>query len=306
MKTEVHLSNFSSRVTRSRFVENSITLASQVYHLLAFGLEKPRMQFDTAMLIISIDVDVGRKKLGLINEGKNDANVHKLLSEACVGDIEERALPRFINLFNDFEVPVTFALRGQLAELDKPFMDLFLNSSVKHDFGAHGYYHKNFKLLTREEAEKELTLTAIGLKKLGIIPKTFVFPRNSIRYLDLLEKFGYFCYREDGNFRTDGMFIERNGKLYNVQPSLYLYPTKSPIILEKILDLAIAKKAPLHLWFHLWNFGSTDKQIERYIKNVLSPLLKYANRKEKNRLLTFETMLSASQKAEVFFAKKFS
>jgi peptidoglycan/xylan/chitin deacetylase (PgdA/CDA1 family) len=304
MKTEKSLSNNASALKGGRFVTNSVSLASQMGHLMAFELRKPRMKYDAGMLIISIDVDVGCKKLGLINEGRNDANVHKLLSEARVGDIEEHALPRFINTFSNFEVPATFALRGQLSELEEPFMDLFLNSSVKHDIGAHGYYHKNFKFFTRAEAEKELTLTAIGLKKLGVTPKSFIFPRNAIRHLDALEKFGYACYRENGNLRSDGMFIEKKGDLYNIQPSLYLCPSISPLILKKILDLAVTKKAPLHLWFHTWNFGTTDKKIEGYVKNIFSPFLKYANNKKKNGLLTFETMLSASKKAEALFAEK--
>ncbi|MCW4018858.1 MAG: polysaccharide deacetylase family protein [Candidatus Bathyarchaeota archaeon] len=265
---------------------------------MTFGLELPRKQFETAMLILSVDVDVGARELGILNEGKNDAYVHKYLSEAQIGEIEEHALPLFVDAFSEFEVPATFAVRGQLAALDNGFLDLLLTSPVKHDIGAHGYSHKNFKHLKREEAEEELALTAAGFKKLGVTPKSFVFPRNGVRHLDVLESFGYKCYRERGTLRSDGMFIEKKGSLYNVQPSLYLSPSVSPFILEKILNVAVNKKVPLHLWFHMWNFGTTRKQIEDYVENIFSPFLEHARKKEKAGLLTFETMLSAANKAE--------
>jgi len=272
---------------------------SQMYHFVALGLKKARMQFDTGMLIISIDIDAGSKKLGIINGGKNDANVHNYYTEAYVGDIEERALPRFIKTFSEVELPVTFAVRGQLTELNDPTVKMLLDSPVKHDIGAHGYYHRNFQTLTHEEAESELRLIASGMKKFGITPKSFIFPRNAVRHLDVLEQFGYKCYRDDGNFRSDAMFIEKRGNLYNIQPSLYLSPSLSPVILQKILDVAVIKKAPLHFWFHPWNFGATNKQIDKYIDNIFLPFLRYAKFKEQKGVLTFETMLSASEKADL-------
>lgn len=279
-------------------IDNSFSLLYHLFHCVAFELKKPRMQFETAMFIVSIDVDAGSKKIGIINGGRNDANVHKYLSEACVGDIEERAIPLFNEAFNDFEVPATFGIRGQLTELANPFFEEYFNSSVDHDIGAHGYYHRNFQMLTKDEAKNELSMIAVGLKKFGVTPKSFIFPRNAVGHLNMLEKFGYKCYREGSNFRNDGMFIEKKKGLFNIQPSLYLLPSISPLFLRKILDIAVAKRVPLHLWFHPWNFGRTDYFIEKYIENIFRPLLKHAKTKEKNGVLTFETMLSAAEKAE--------
>ncbi len=291
---------------RGRMVETSVSMFSQMYHFVVLGLKKTHMQFDSGMLIISIDVDAGSKKLGTINNGKNDANVHNNYSETYVGDIEERALPRFIKAFDEVEAPATFAMRGQLTEIDNPIIELILNSPVKHDIGAHGYYHKNFQTLTRDEAENELRLVACGLKKFGITPKSFIYPRNAVRHLDVLEQYGYRCYRDDGNFRSDAMSIEKRGNLYNIQPSLYLNPSLSPLILQKIIDVAVIKRAPLHFWFHPWNFGTTNKQIDKYIKNIFLPFLRYAKIKEQKGALTFETMLSASEKADLFLKNQSS
>jgi hypothetical protein len=94
------------------------------------------------------------------------------------------------------------------------------------------------------------------------------------------------------------MFINKKEGLFNIQPSLYLNTTLSPAILERILDVAVAKRAPLHLWFHPWTFGNSEKEIKRYVQNVFSPFLKYANSKHKKGQLSLETMLSAAEYAE--------
>ena len=278
-----------------------ISFFSQLYHFLAYSIRKPKMQLEKSMLIISIDVDVGSRELGVINRGKNDANVNMRISEYRVGKIEEAALPLFVETFNDFEIPVTFAIRGQLTEVNDSILELLLKSSVKHDIGAHGYYHREFKNLSRNEAENELNMISAGMKKFGIIPRTFVFPVNSVAHLDLLIRYGYKCYRGYGDFMNDCMYIEKCGKLYNIHPSLYIDQHTKFTFLKKFLDISTTKKLPFHIWFHLWNFGETKESIQRTINKVFIPLLKYAKKKEKSGMLTFETMLSAAKKVEKMF-----
>lgn len=255
------------------------------------------MQLEKGIFIISIDVDVGSRELGVINRGKNDANVNKRISEYQVGKIEEETLPLFVETFNDLEIPVTFAVRGQLTEVNDSILELLLKSSVKHDIGAHGYYHRQFTNLSRNEAENELNMISSGMRKFGIVPRSFVFPNNNVAHLDPLQKFGYKCYRGYGDFMNDCMYIEK-GQLYNIHPSLYIDQGTSFTFLRKILDISIAKKLPFHVWFHLWNFGETKESIQRTITNVFIPLLKYAKKKEKSGELTFETMLSAAERVE--------
>ena len=275
-----------------------VSLLSQLYHLVVYRLRKPKMQLENGMFIISVDVDVGCRKLGVINKGKNDANVHRYINEYSVGEIEEKALPLFVNLFDDFEIPVTFAIRGQLTEVDDFLLKLLRKSSVKYDIGAHGYYHRHFKNLSHNEAENELNMITVGMKKFGIIPRSFVFPANSVAHLNLLEKYGYKCYRSYGDFINDCMYIEKQGRLYDIHPSLYLGQSMGSIFLKKIVDVTITKKLPFHIWFHLWNFGETNEAIQRSIKKVLLPLLDYAKKKEKSGELTIETMLSAAERVE--------
>jgi len=281
----------------SRGIMNkNVSFFSQLYHFLAYPLKKPKMQLEKGMFIISIDVDVGSRELGVINKGKNDENVSRHIGEYRVGKIDEVAFPLFLSTFDDFEIPVTFAIRGQLTEVNDSILGLLLKSTVEHDIGAHGYYHRKFTNLSRIEAKNELNMISEGMKKFGIVPRSFVFPRGGVAHLDLLERYGYKCYRGVGDFMNDCMYIERHNRLYNIHPSLYFSESISSIFPRKIIDVAVAKRLPFHIWFHLWNFGATRESISRSIKRLFFPLFDYAKKREKEGELTFETMLSAAEK----------
>jgi hypothetical protein len=256
------------------------------------------MKLDTGTLIISIDVDVGSGRLGELNKGMNDRNVNNRFSEREIGNAEELALPLFIRTFEEFEVPVTFALRGQLLEIDSAFLNLLLASSVKHDIGAHGYSHKTFTSLSRDEADSELKMTSLEMRRFGITPRSFIFPKNMVDHLDLLVKHGYKCFRSIGGFKDDCMCIEKKGDLYNIHPSLYLCQDMRPTLLTKTLDIAVKKKTPLHVWFHLWNFGKETDLIQAAIETTIGPFLKHAWKRKREGLLRFETMLSATDEIE--------
>jgi peptidoglycan/xylan/chitin deacetylase (PgdA/CDA1 family) len=296
--TIMNLDEFSKKM--HFYEKKEINYLSQIYHFLYFKLEKPKMQLENGMLIISIDIDVGSAELGVLNRGKNDTNVNFRMSEYRIGKIEEEALPLFLQTFNCFGIPVTFAIRGQLTEVNNSILMPILDSSIKHDLGGHGYSHREFTCLSRAEAEKELFMTSSGMKKLGIVPRSFVFPRNSVAHLDLFGKYGFKCYRGRGGFLNDCMLIERCEGLYNIHPSLYIHKNTHFVFLKKMLDISTTKKLPFHIWFHLWNFGETKESMQKMIDRVFVPLFRYAKIKEKGGMLTFETMLSSAEKWDNF------
>jgi len=276
--------------------DNYLSILSQALHYVAFSCRKPATKFDKCVLVFSIDVDVGSQGLGKKNRGKNDRNVNDYLPECVIGSIEEQAVPHILQSFNDLEVPATFALRGQLMEVDNSLIDLILGSPVEHDVGAHGYYHKTFTTLSRVEAEKELEMISKAMKKSGIEPKSFVFPKNKVGHLSLLEKWGYLCFRGCGDFLRDGMYVKKCGDLYDIHPGLYLGKCFDPIFLKKIIDIAVRYKAPLHVWFHPWDFGSSSEAVKNRITKVLLPFLEYAKERQKREILQFETMRSVAEK----------
>lgn len=250
------------------------------------------------MMIVSVDIDVGNRKLGVINEGKNDLNVNDHFTEYTIGEIEERALPLIIDCFNTSGIPATFAIRGQLMEVDASVLEYLRESPIKHDIGAHGYYHRDFSVLSRDEARHDLKLTSAEMNKLKLRPRSFVFPRNRVAHLDLLQEFGYLCYRGYGDVRSDAMQIEKRGSLYNIHPSLYLGYVTNPVLTKKIIDLAIKKRLPIHVWFHPWNLGKEEKSISGQISRLLLPIFQHAKSKQKEDLLDIETMLSAAEKVD--------
>jgi peptidoglycan/xylan/chitin deacetylase (PgdA/CDA1 family) len=253
--------------------------------------------FEKGMFIISIDVDVGSRQLGVLNKGLNDANISSHFSERVIGRAEERAIPFLIRAFDNFMVPVTFAIRGQLVEVDNSIINLLQSSPIKYDIGAHGYYHKSFVKSTVKEAEQELQKIDLGMKGLDISVKSFVFPRNQVAHLNLLAKYGYECYRSSGGLLRDDLHIEKQDSLFNIRPSVYVSQGSDSYLLRKLLDIAISRRLSFHIWFHPWDFGQDEHQIRKYVDKILAPLLQYARRKEERGMLTIETMLSAAQKA---------
>jgi len=277
----------------------SKSFVSQVCHLLSFEFKKASPVFDKTMFIISIDVDVGCGLLGLLNKGENDANVNNYFSECTIGKIEETALPLFVDLFEKTGVPVTFAVRGQLAETHAECISCLLDSSIPHDIGSHGYSHKRFTSLSASEAEAEMSKTAEAFEKIGVTPRSFVFPRNRVDHLNALEKYGFKCFRSNGGgLMQDSMKIEKSGTLYNIYPSMLLDQNTDLFVIKQFLNITLAKKGPLHFWFHMWNFGMEEKALKRNLNQILYPLLEYAKEKERMGLLSFETMLSAANKTE--------
>lgn len=275
---------------------NFFSFFSESLHYFTLFCKKSTTKLDRAALIFSIDVDVGSGKLGEKNEGKIDHNINDRLPESVVGKIEEQAFPILLQAFDDLEVPATFAIRGQLTEVDNFIFDLLFDSSTKHDIGAHGYSHREFTSLRISEADKELEMISNQMKKLAIIPKSFIFPKNKIAHLPLLEKWGYLCYRGKGDFLRDTMNVRKIGNLYNIQPSLFIGWSSSVFFLKRIVNIAIEHRTPLHLWCHPWNFGNKPEAARKYMNNVLTPLLIYAKKKQKVGVLEFETMRSTAEK----------
>jgi peptidoglycan/xylan/chitin deacetylase (PgdA/CDA1 family) len=281
-------------------------ILSQLYHLVVYSLDRRRSPLGAAALIISVDVDVGCKLVGERNEswrahaslGRDSERVNSRLSESKVGEIEGMVVPRLVHLFEEMEIPATFAIRGQYTETDGSLYELIKRSSVRHDIGAHGYYHRSFTSLSCLEAEDELRKISIGMNRFSLKPRSFVFPKNKVAHLNLLEKYGYKCYRGYGDFRSDGMNVSRNGNLYDVHPSFFLGSTPYSVFLNRMVDVAIKYRCPFHIWFHPSDFGFDVQSVDRKIHQTLQPLLKYAREKNHRGELDCETMCSVVEKLE--------
>lgn len=280
----------------------NVSQLSQLLHYIRYrGLEitQTYSEFEKGMLIISIDIDAGNTRLAIVNAGRNDAYVNNRLSEYEVAKIEEIALPLFMKLFEQLCIPVTVAVRGQLLDVDESALAPILLTSVKHDVASHGYSHRSFTDLSPIEAENELNMISVSMNRLGIVPKSFIFPKNKVAYLSLLEKHGYRCYRDRGGFILDGLYIKKQNHLYDIHPGLHFRSVVNLVFPKKILDICVNQKLPLHIWFHTWRFGSDKKSIQESISKFFLPFLEYAREKVDDGEMTFETMLSSIDKLKM-------
>jgi peptidoglycan/xylan/chitin deacetylase (PgdA/CDA1 family) len=279
-------------VEQRRREKERFSIISQFCHLASFTLRRPETHLKCGALITSIDVDVGSSHIAEMNQGKNDLNVHYCLSESYVGSVEEAVVPTLANFFDSMNIPVTFAVRGQLVEVENSILENILKSSVGHEIASHSYYHRVFTDLSKADAQNELEMSSLAFSKIGLSPKSFVFPRNGIDHLDLLSKFGFEVYRESGGLLKDGMYVRRNCNLYDVHPGLHLGYTYNPIFLKSIIDISAKRRLPLHIWFHPRDIYETRKLKLKNIEKVLFPIYNYAKEKEKEGTMKFETMCS--------------
>jgi hypothetical protein len=278
--------------------DKTLSFLSLSSSLMWHKIGSQKLPLEKGTLVVSIDIDVGHSNVGKVNQGKNDRNVSSYLSERMVGKFEEVAVPLLARFFEEAQVPVTFAVRGQLLEVDAALLNSLLESSARIDIASHGYYHRAFNKLSIADAEKELGMISERMKEFNITPRSFIFPRNNVAHLKLLEKYGYLCYRGKGGLTRNGMYIVKKGDLFDVHPSLFINRNASLQLLRKLLSLSISKRAPLHLWFHPLDFGPVARDVTKNIALVLQPFFNYAKSEERNGLLAFHTMLSIAQQLQ--------
>ena len=76
-------------------------------------------------------------------------------------------------------------------------VDLLLASQDRHEIAFHGYTHKIFDpaTMTREEAQLEIDEWLRLGQRFGLRPRSVIFTRNTVGFLDLFEAAGFTSYR---------------------------------------------------------------------------------------------------------------
>lgn len=109
------------------------------------------------------------------------------------------------------------------------------DSEIDHEIGSHSFSHVEFgkQTVSREVAEAELECSVDAAKDCGVTLESFVFPRNSIGYRELLPAHGFSCYRGHSPARWyDGRPLRGVGKLATVTCGLAAPPIVEPEIDE--------------------------------------------------------------------------
>lgn len=134
---------------------------------------------------------------------------------------------RLLALFEEFDVPATWAVVGHLflSECERPHLDhpggerccerstddvapeeiwfgpdlleAVRTSDVDHELAGHGFTHWRFdhEEMTGAIAARELRQCVAAASDRGIDFSSFVFPVNRVRYKGLLPEYGFDCYR---------------------------------------------------------------------------------------------------------------
>jgi hypothetical protein len=180
-------------------------------------------------------------------------------------------------------------------------VEMLLSGDSGHEIGFHGYTHRLFNRLSRDEARFEIQEWLRLAKRRNIIPQSVIFPQGRIGHLDLFQEAGFICYRGKevrhpafsipllgkvlnrinlvlSMFTPQVYEIESDPKdLVNIPSSQWLFRTKRKI--ETSLDSlglqelrfrgtikAIKKAAEeqkiIHLWAHPHEFR-TEKDFEK-------------------------------------------
>lgn len=202
---------------------------------------------------------------------------------------ERKAIDKLLSLFRKYNIPVTWATVGKIYEKgNSNYSGLDIIKKIEkvkdQEIGSHSYTHPVFTEITKTEAVKEFN----SFKR-----KSFVFPRNKIKYLNELKNAGFKSYRgaDDNEHellipRIPPVYEPRiNNGLVNINGSMYFVsgrglkrfiPKGLRYLKSKIgIDNAIRHNKVFHLWFHPIDFVDDSQKLFSDFERIL----KYASKK---------------------------
>ncbi|MBI1282354.1 MAG: polysaccharide deacetylase family protein [Anaerolineaceae bacterium] len=229
-------------------------------------------------------------------------------------------LRRLIALLDEYNIPTTWAIVGQLMlpETDErasrkqptnwyhaPYvLDWIRAAKTPHEIGTHTFSH-----IYTDEADTSQTVWEADLanclklhQQFSLPLRSIVYPRNQIRYLDTLAKYGIIAYRGvEGNRPRERRGVTHllhralalppptydlrsckvSDNLVNLPASQFLLaydgirgriPTASRVREAHIgIKQAAVKNELYHLWFHPFNLGTSPRMFD-----ALEQILQFA------------------------------
>ena len=252
--------------------------------------------------VFSIDYELGLGAAGA-STSRNAAEDLKL---------EKKMLPKILQLSSTYKIPLTFALPCHLllekcnghkkletafGKQFKPIFDVDPKSnydknkewyapklaedliSKNHEIAAHSFMHVSYQKLSKEAAKLDLEACLKVSKKYNI--KSFIFPRNEIKYLSFLKNYGFTHFSSAPGLRLPRLAKPKyENRLMDVQRTYFFNSVnqKETTKISAILNLARLKRRTIHFWTHLWNFKTKSHfdLLEKTFKKVNS--LKFEKR----------------------------
>jgi peptidoglycan/xylan/chitin deacetylase (PgdA/CDA1 family) len=261
-------------------------------------------------------------------------------------DAYPHLLRRLIDLLDQYHIPATWAVVGQLMlkpddkrslimaspGLDEirwyhaPYVVEWIRAAkTPHEIGTHTFSHvyTDDPNTTQKLWEDELR-DVVKLHRQLKLPsiRSIVYPRNQIKYLDTLPKYGIIAYRGiEGNRPRErrglAHLLDRalalppptydlsacktNDQLVNLPASQFLLaydglrgriPTASRVRQARLgMEQAARKNELYHLWFHPFNLGTSPRMFE-----ALEQILQIASALREQGKLQILTMEQAANK----------
>lgn len=214
-------------------------------------------------------------------------------------EIERTALPKILNLCKKYYMPITVAVCGHLFldsckghdDMPKPQPDYYEGEWYKNDpkssfsnnkswyapdlvemliesnaeIASHSFSHIPFNYCSEEVAEAEVKECIRLAKEKNISLKTFIFPRNVPRHLDVIKKHGfshYVSFPQTKNFLISYKVARlsfnepvenKEFNLIEVPRTIFFDRTKWRDLQRISLLLKLAEKR--NSFFHLWSHG---------------------------------------------------
>ena len=200
----------------------------------------------------------------------------------------------------------------------RSLVERLIEARVPQEIGCHGFSHVIFgdPGCSRETAVSEVRACVEAAAELGISPRSFAFPRNSVGHLDVLREQGFTCFRgpepvwyargggarrmlERGGHLADVIAArrppvvlpERTHGLIDIPGSMMFFPSNGarrhiPVSRRvrralKGIDAAAHERRIMHLWFHPTNLADETDTMLAGLETVFAEV---ARRRERGEL----------------------
>lgn len=199
-----------------------------------------------------------------------------------------------LNLSEEFNIPLTWAICGFTAEQDRDSLEAILSSPVKHEIAVHTYSHLDLSTCSSEELKSDMEKfkKVVGEQRRY---ESIVFPWNKEGNFETLREIGFRAYR-GGRRRVGSPYIYKG--LWNISPVYYVGRAiyTQPELIPFLLDICIKSNSVFHVWTHPWDIVYPSPQ--KYIENVLKPLFSLASKYKEKGKLGVTTMSTAARLSE--------
>lgn len=102
----------------------------------------------------------------------------KIMAFACNIDWGNECIPHMLQIFDNYEIKITFFPTGRWAEKNPELLKKIFEKG--HEIGNHGYFHKDYNLLNYEDNRKEIEKADIIITEIiGTKAKYFAPPSGA-------------------------------------------------------------------------------------------------------------------------------